>query len=100
MTTYVAPFNSILLTINAIRNLIFSELVENLRVREVRSKILTPLDLETTGREFIFTVEIQMYIQGVNKSTVGIQMYIQGIYTSTVGIQMYIQGVNKFTVGI
>ena len=69
-----------------------------LRVTEVRSKILTPL--ETTGgnlfllegfEKMLFT--IQIYTQGDLHSTWGIQMSFQGVYNSTGGIQLSFLGV-------
>ena len=75
------------------------------RVKEVRSKILTPL--ETTGgnsfslegfEKMVFT--IQNFTQGDLHSTGGIQISFLGIYNSTGGIQLSFQGAYNFTGGI
>ena len=81
------------------------KIVYFIRVTEVRSKILIPL--ETTGgksfslegfEKMLFT--IQNFTQGDLNFTGGIQMYFLGGYNSTGGIQLSFLGVYNSTGGI
>ena len=79
-----------------------------MRVTEVRSKILTPL--ETTGgnsfslegfEKMLFTIQgdlhstggVRISFLGVYNSTGGIQISFLGVYNSTGGIQISFQGI-------